>query len=81
MKILYVVLFVLTTEITVAQSKITTQTKSELKRKKKRLQKDIKYFQDKMLYSEANSDEPAKLYGSLAELKEVNEKINKLSRK
>lgn len=81
MKILYMFLFLLTTEITIAAPEKAPQTKSQLQRKKKRLEKDIKYLQDKMLYQEANADEPAELYGYLAELKEVNEKIKTLSRK
>jgi hypothetical protein len=81
MKIMYCLLLLLTGEITIAASQKAPQTKSQLKRKKKSLEKEIKYLQDKMLYQHANADEPAKLYGSLEELKQVNEKIKTLSRK
>lgn len=81
MKNFYFLLFFFATEISTATSERTTSTKFQLKRKKKHLQKDIKYLQDRILYEEANAEEPAKLYGSLKELELVNQKIKKLSHK
>ena len=75
----YLLLFLFSIEIT-AKSEITTQKKSALIRKKKGIQKNITTLQNKMLYEEANAEEPAKLYGLLEELHQVNLAIKKISR-
>lgn len=56
------------------------QKKSRLKRKKRRIDRKVQYLRDKIDDEEADSSEPAKFYDALQEQKELDKKIEALSR-
>jgi hypothetical protein len=79
MKKHYIFLLLISAQMIVTTCQKPTRNMAQLNRERKRLERKIKYLEDRMLYQEANAEEPAELYDAREQLNKVQDDMKNLT--